>query len=91
MGNGAEHEEEHWALVGLAIEAGVLQTCQYHEDIVYEKSSDRRPAYRLASAQFKAGQWPGLSTQKALTDALDIAILDNCADECSRCEKWWDD
>lgn len=80
---------EHQLDVGrqIAIEAGVLKICEYH-DVAYYTERDKTPAYILGNKKFTAGEVKGVFDDRTeMTDAILKAIEDS-ATECYYCEKW---
>jgi hypothetical protein len=70
----------------LAVEAGILRRCPFHE-FTYQESWDLDRAYRIAVRRFKKGDIPGpFSSQEDVTDAIK-AVVDNAPLDCPRCQK----
>jgi hypothetical protein len=70
----------------LAVDAGILKRCEWHE-FVYQDDWDLERAYRLAAWRFKRGEVPGpFYSQRDVTDAIKAAVEDATLN-CPRCEK----
>ena len=70
----------------IAIEAGVLRRCRYHEDIVMDAYGDRIAAYKLANYRYPSGTLDYRS-RRELTDAIKD-VIEQSGDDCPFCEKW---
>ncbi len=76
---------------GIALEAGALKRCEYHE-IVFEGPNDIQGAYMLGNYKFSKGELNGaFETRREMTDCIKQAVEDNCADECPRCADFRDE
>ncbi|MDO6707887.1 hypothetical protein [Photobacterium sp. 1_MG-2023] len=79
----------------IAIEAGVLERCEYCEATVFQGEEDVEEAYKLGSHRFKNGDFGGLfESQLELTDAIKESVEsgDHAADMCYHChEKMYGD
>jgi hypothetical protein len=82
-----EHEQQLDVGRQIAIEAGVLELCEFHEVAVYNNRNVER-AYRLGNTKFSAGALRGVfDTRREMTDAIQKAVEES-AIECYFCEKW---
>jgi hypothetical protein len=81
-----EHQEQQQSIaVNIAVEAGVLERCEYH-GIAVEAGVDPDPAYELANARFTSGALTGVFDDRhEMNDAIKSAIED-APDECYECE-----
>lgn len=92
MGAVKRMHEEHEALrslaLDIAIEAGVLTSCKYHDDAIFEGRNDITEAYRLANTKATKGELNGSSdSRRKMTDAIK-EVVENCAiEECPYCAK----
>jgi Bacteriophage lambda ea8.5-related domain len=81
------HEQDlYQAALGVLVEAGTLQECEYHEGIFFQGSGDLTAAYKLANYQIskEGGAEPG--ERRDLTDAIKKAYGENSfSDRCERC------
>lgn len=80
--------QEHQVKVAtqIALEAGVLQRCPYHETIL-DSGEDIEGAYRLGNARYSAGTYAkDFSDRREMTDAIKKAVEDR-SDECFQCAK----
>lgn len=80
-------EEKRAAAVAFAIDKGVLERCEFHEDCVFERDvTILDAAYRSASYEFARGMHPTFDSQRDMTDYIKRVVEDHPADECPRCE-----
>ena len=49
-------EELHLQATEIAVDAGVLRRCEWHEDVVLDTGGDPSDAYRLGNARFSRGE-----------------------------------
>jgi hypothetical protein len=87
------HEHQRGVAVSIAIQAGVLMVCEYHEDCVFDGGRDPEGAYKLGNAKFTAGELTEVfETRKEMTDSIKDAIEDNYGiSKCPRCAKMLED
>lgn len=73
----------------IALEAGVLTQCEFHEDYIYEGGEEIESAYKLANHKFSHGEIEGVfSNRREMTDTIKDVVEDhNTADECYACAK----
>jgi hypothetical protein len=69
----------------LAIEAGILKRCRWHEDFVYQESWDLDEVYRIAATKFNRGEIRGFVTRKELRHWIK-SVVAAAPSECPRCE-----
>lgn len=83
-----DHDEaKRAAAIAFAIDKGVLERCEYHEDCVYELDvTGLDAAYRSASFEFARGMHPVFESQRDMTDYIKRVVEDHPAEECPRCE-----
>lgn len=82
-----EDEAKRYAAVQFAIELGVLERCEYHDDVVFEGSGDLDAAYRAAAASYKRGEHSIFASQREFTDYIKLVVRDHPADECPSCDR----
>lgn len=83
-----DHEAKLQVAMGIAIQAGVLEQCEFHEDCVFEGSGDLEAAYRLGNSQYSAGELEGtFESRHEMTDLIKEVIEDHPAEECPSCAK----
>ena len=82
-----EQQEEQRAWGGqIALEAGVLKRCKFH-DCVYYADGEKTPAYKLGNYKFSKGELTKIfSDRTELTDAIKDAI-EEAALSCWVCDK----
>jgi hypothetical protein len=82
-----EQEEQRRIATEIAIEAGVLVSCEYHEEVYDAFSGDETPAYKLGNYKLSNGKLGGVfSSPREMTDAIKAAIED-AGMECYSCAK----
>ncbi len=87
-----EHQDKLARALGIAVQAGVIVTCELHEDVYLEGNEDIESAYKLGNALFSAGELDGVfESRREMTDLIQEAVSDNSADECYSCAKWRDE
>jgi hypothetical protein len=69
----------------LAIEAGILKPCRWHEGFVSQESWDLTPVYRLAARRFNRGEIRGFVTLRDLRHSIK-SVITAAPVECPRCE-----
>jgi hypothetical protein len=70
----------------IAVEAGILKRCPWHE-IAYLDDRDMGRLYKIAAKRFKEGDIPRpFYSQKDIKDALK-SVVDDAPLDCPRCEK----
>jgi hypothetical protein len=75
----------------LAVEARILNRCEWHVGFTYQNGWDLETVYRMAAWRFKRGQIPGpFRSQRELTDAIEAVVVD-APMACPRCEKMRDE
>jgi hypothetical protein len=86
-----EREQQRDVATVIAVDAGVLKRCEFH-DIVYDPlAGDNTPAYKLGNYRLSAGELKGVfSSSREMTDAIKSAI-DDAGMECYDCAKHRDD
>ena len=71
----------------IAVQAGVLERCDIHEEIVCDTFGDPTEAYKLANAKFTADELQeDYESRRELTDKIKEAIEES-SDDCPYCEK----
>ena len=87
-----EHEAKCQVALGIAIEAGVLESCEYHDDTLLEGSSDIEEAYKLGNSKWSKGELSGIfESRREMTDIIKSVVEERWAGECPSCAKWRDD
>ena len=80
---------EAYDAISIALAAGVLRKCEYHE-MLMPTGRSIEAAYKLGNALFTAGR-RGFYGRREMTDAIKQAVENNSSDECYFCERWLDD
>ncbi|MGD0893791.1 MAG: hypothetical protein ABR923_19895 [Terracidiphilus sp.] len=83
-----ELEEQQWMVAQeIAVDAGVLERCEYHGEVFDAMAGDNTPAYMRGNRLFSSGELNGVfSDRREMTDAIKAAIEDS-AMECGYCAK----
>ena len=85
------YEEQRGVAEQIAIDAGMLKRCQYHDEVYQWDILDTTPAYKLGNYKFTKGELKGIfDDRKDMTDAIKKAI-ELAGDECGRCAKFRDE
>lgn len=72
----------------IAIEAGVLKPCEYHNDIVISGNENIQSAYKLGNHKFSLGAIESaFETRREMTDTIQSVIDEYSAEECGACAK----
>ncbi len=80
-------EERRGKATGIAIKAGVLQVCQFHEDVVYETGEDIVGAYKLGNARYDKDSLGKIFLSRTdMTDHIKH-VVEEAAMECWSCAK----
>jgi hypothetical protein len=84
-----ERDERQVAVAtGIAIQAGVLQSCAIHNDVVFQTGGDIVGAYKLGVWKFKRGEHNDVfETVRDMTDQIKKVVEECGNDECSYCNK----
>lgn len=99
MGMAKRHMEEEESKLNvatdIAIQAGVLQRCEYCESTVFQGNEDIEDAYKLGNTLFTSGEVNGqFESRREMTDFIQGAVQsgDHAADCCYHChEKMYGD
>ncbi|MGV6810474.1 MAG: hypothetical protein ACWA5U_11440 [bacterium] len=75
----------------IALEAGVLTSCEFHEDAILGGQAEIERAYKLGNSKFSSGELSGVfSSRTEMTDLIKDVVSTNFADGCYSCAKWRD-
>jgi hypothetical protein len=74
----------------IAVQAGVLLKCEYHEEVYDPLGGDIESAYKLANYKFSRGEISTFDNRREMTDAIK-EVVEKAAMQCYLCEKWRDD
>lgn len=85
-----EHEAKLSAALRIAIDAGALKVCEYHDDCIFDGGVEIENAYKLGNARFSSGKLDGVfETRREMTDCIKEVVEDNyLAEECPLCAKF---
>ncbi len=92
MGGAKQMMEEHEGKLGvameLALEANVLEKCEYHDDCIYAGSEDIESAYKLGNYKLSNGELEAVfKDRREMTDLVKEVVEDHQGDECFACAK----
>jgi hypothetical protein len=86
------HDYQLAVATDIAVEAGVLSRCEFHEDIVLDNLEDPSGAYKLGNYKFSKGVLRDVfETRTQMTDAIKEAIQDAGPFGCGICAKMLED
>lgn len=79
-------EEKRSRAIGIAIQAGVLKCCEFHDE-VFVGSKDVVEAYKRGNARFeKDSLGEAFDTRREMTDYIK-EVVEDAAEECWCCAK----
>ena len=82
-----KQEEQRVAARDIAIAAGVLKPCEFHEDCIIDCGADIEAAYKLGNHRFSAGSLGEcFDTRREMTDCIN-SVVQQTADRCWICAK----
>ncbi|MDD5336609.1 MAG: hypothetical protein PHS32_22965 [Rhodoferax sp.] len=80
-----DHEAKRGIAIQIAIEAGVLEQCEFH-DIAYEGNEEIESAYKLGNGKFSRGEFRDtFESRREMTDYIKNVVEDHPAEECPSC------
>jgi hypothetical protein len=82
-----EHDSKIAVATGIAIRAGVLETCPIHEDVVYETGDDIVDAHKLGNYLVTKQEVTVFDSRREMTDYIKQVVEECCNDECSYCAR----
>lgn len=83
-----EQDAKSAAAIDIALEAGVLKQCEFHEGSIYEGGQDIENAYKLGNHRMSRGELEGVfKSRREMTDAIKEVVDENAAEECYACAK----
>ena len=81
-----ELRDQHAVATDLAVEAGVLRRCPYHDYVFDAFAGDNTPAYMLGNSRYSAGDFGALfHSRRELSDAIHFAVQDAAMECCGCC------
>lgn len=85
-----EQEGARNIATGICIAAGVLTTCEYHEDIILVDSGDEEAAFEHADMLFSAkdDSVSGFDSLGEVIEAIKDVLNDGHDYECHSCSNW---
>jgi hypothetical protein len=86
-----EQQRQGGTATEIAIDAGVLKRCEFHDNVYDPLAGDNTPAHELGKSKFMAGELKGVfSSSEEVVAAIDSAVQDT-GEECYDCVKHRDD
>ena len=83
-----DYENKREVALRIAIEAGVLEQCEDHDECVFEGHEEIKQAYILANSKYTTGELEGVFVDKQeMTDIIKEVVEDNPASDCPLCDK----
>ena len=83
-----EDEAKRRRAIQIALAAGVLQQCEYHDDCIFEGDEEIKSAYKLANHQFSNGEHVDVfEDREEMTDIIKEVVADHPAEECPSCAR----
>ncbi|MEN3111145.1 hypothetical protein ACFONG_04715 [Uliginosibacterium paludis] len=87
-----DDEEKRGIAIQIALEAGVLEQCEFHEDCLFEGGEEIEAAYKLGNFKISNGEYGDVfESRREMTDLIKEVVQDNSAEECYSCAKNRDD
>lgn len=75
----------------IAVDAGVIDTCEYHSDVYIEGREDIESAYKLGNVRFTQGELAGVfESRREMTDLI-LEAFNDSGEECYTCARWRDE
>jgi hypothetical protein len=74
----------------IAVQAGVLEKCELHEEVYDPLGGDLEAAYKLGNYKFSRGEVSSFDDRREMTDAIKD-VVEQAAMECHTCAKWRDE
>ncbi|MCH8029595.1 MAG: hypothetical protein IH874_06665 [Candidatus Dadabacteria bacterium] len=83
-----EQEGKQNVAIQIALEAGVLKSCEYHEDFIFDTGKDILNAYMLANAKYTEDHYIDVfNNRKEMTDFIKDVVEEHLPVECPFCAK----
>lgn len=87
-----EEDEKRQIALRIAIEAGVLEQCDVHDDCIYIGGEEIEDAFKLANYKISRNELAGaFQNRREMTDTIKEVVEDHIADECYACAENRDD
>jgi len=81
-----QEEEQRRVATRIALEAGVLKSCEVHHEIYDPMGGNIENAYRLGNYKITHGEITIFDSRKEMTDTI-LAVVNDAAMECWDCAK----
>ena len=83
-----EKEAKLCIAMQIALEAGVLKKCEFHENCNYAGGEEIENAYKLANHKYSNGEFKDVfKNRREMTDIIKEVVEDEAAEECFVCAK----
>jgi hypothetical protein len=81
-------DEKRRAAMGIAISAGVIRRCEFHDDCLFIGGAEEQSAYKLGNYKFSKNELADVfETRQEMNDAIKAAIQEIALEECYRCSQ----
>ena len=88
----AEEEGKRQIALSIAIEAGVIEECDNHDNTFFQGGTDIEDAYKLGNSKWSKGELQNIfANRREMTDIIQDVVEENCAFECASCAIWLED
>ncbi len=82
------NEAKRRTAMSIAITAGVVKRCEFHENCLFMGGADPESAYKLGNSKFTKNELRDVfDSRQEMTDSIKSAIEEIGLDECARCSK----
>lgn len=83
-----EKEAKRGIVLQIALEAGVLEQCEIHEDCIFEGGENVEAAYKIGNFKISKGEYRDVfENRREMTDLILTVVQEHCAEECYSCTK----
>ncbi len=81
-----QHERKCGTAIKIAIAAGVLKECEYHEGCFFKGNEELKKAYSIANDQYSQGEFVHeFIDKKEMTDTIREVVKEYSSEKCSSC------
>lgn len=81
-----EHERKCKTAIQIALAAGVLKECEYHEGCFFKGNEELKKIYEIANDQYSQGEYTDVfKDQKEMANIIREVVEEYSAEKCSSC------